>query len=232
MKKTILALTVFILSVGFAFGADSAYELGKAACKQGNCDEALEQFSIAIKENPNDANAYGYRGYIYYERNEYDKALADYTRAIEIEPNDASIYHMRAKIYENLREYEKALADCAHVIRLVPDDPDAYEIRAKVYESMGEYAKAIADYAEAGKLQPRDDENHYVQVVEKFDKLDAQEKAKYEQEFRQAAIAVRKNPKDANAYLARAEAHSRLGGNVWSIIEDYKQAIELKPDFF
>ncbi|MDR1285172.1 MAG: tetratricopeptide repeat protein [Campylobacteraceae bacterium] len=192
-------------------------------------DKAIEDYSKAINLDP-DYWSYRNRGFNYQEIGQYDKALADYAQAIKLYPNYTDTYYDRVEIYEKTGEYEKAVQDYTHIIAHKPNDDKAYKNRAKNYEKTGDYANAMADYQKAVKLNSRQN-NIYAEAVKNYEKLDPQKRAEYEQAFKKATTAVRKNPKDAIAYLARAEAYVNLGGNNWNISEDYKKAIALKPSF-
>jgi len=63
---------------------------------QSKYDLALVDFTKAIELNPNYADAYNYRGLIYYNQSKYDLALADYTKAIELNPNYVAAYNYAA----------------------------------------------------------------------------------------------------------------------------------------
>src|SRR5450755_2574949 len=64
--------------------------------------EAIASFERAIRVNPNNANAYLYRGIAYRSRGEYEQALSDFDRAIELDPNNAEAYNNREKVLTEL----------------------------------------------------------------------------------------------------------------------------------
>ena len=59
------------------------------------------EFSNAIRLNPQYADAYNSRGFVYYKKKDYNRAIADFEAALRINPNHAS-----AK--ENLEDARKA----------------------------------------------------------------------------------------------------------------------------
>ena len=61
--------------------------------------KAIEKFSKAIELDPNNANAYKYRGDVNMII-EPDNAIKDFTKAIELKPNYINAYESRAILYE------------------------------------------------------------------------------------------------------------------------------------
>jgi tetratricopeptide (TPR) repeat protein len=53
-------------------------------------DRAIEDYTEALRLNPNDAEAYNNRGVAYRHKGDYDRAIADYEAALRINPNFAA----------------------------------------------------------------------------------------------------------------------------------------------
>ena len=70
--------------------AQDSRERGVAYCRQREWNKAITELDEAIRLNPRDALAYGYRGGAYCVRGELDKAISDFTRQIELEIGRAS----------------------------------------------------------------------------------------------------------------------------------------------
>ena len=76
-----------------------------------DCEEYLEAIvylNQAIAINPNLAEAYKSRGFVYDNLGKSKKAIADYTKAIEINPQLTYGYNNRGIAYDKLGESEKA----------------------------------------------------------------------------------------------------------------------------
>ncbi len=67
--------------------------------------KAIDDYTKAIKLNPQDAAAYYNRGIAYDDLGEYQKAIDDYTKAIELAPQDASAYYYRGIAYGGKNPY-------------------------------------------------------------------------------------------------------------------------------
>ena len=77
---------------------------------QGRFEEALQDYSAAIRLNPRHCRAFYNRAFSNDRLRRYDDAVADYTRALEIQPGNATAFHNRASLFERLGRYIFALA--------------------------------------------------------------------------------------------------------------------------
>jgi tetratricopeptide (TPR) repeat protein len=97
-------------------------------------DQEIAQYTEAIRRNPNDVEAYFYRGNAYlHKKGNLDKAIADYSQAIRLKPDLADAYSNRGDAYYEKGDYDKAIADCTQAIRLNSDDALAYYHRGRAY---------------------------------------------------------------------------------------------------
>ena len=108
--------------------------------------------------NPNDVDAYIYRGNAYLARNNSESALADFNKAIELNSNDAEAYIIRGDAYLEQGNLEFALADFDKAVELDPNNANTYVIRGKVYRKNGDLDSAIEDYKKAIELNLDDAE--------------------------------------------------------------------------
>lgn len=95
--------------------------LGNALHQQGRANEALQEYTRVIQQQPVDRNllagTYTNRGNVYQTLNQMDVALKDYNQALKIDPTYADAYFNRAVMLErqgNLtqaaRDFEQAAA--------------------------------------------------------------------------------------------------------------------------
>ena len=81
-------------------------------------ENAIQDFTQAIKLNPNYADAYFYRGCDYSCLGQYERAIQDFTQAIQLHPNYGSAYYNRGKIYSKLGRKKQADQDFDMHIKL------------------------------------------------------------------------------------------------------------------
>ena len=111
MKK----LTVIIAAMGLLFaGCGSNVEKARIAYDKGvnlmynstRFAEAEEQFTLAIKYDKTNYEAYYYRGCTKFNRAMYDAAILDFEKALEIKPTFAEAEFNLGKIYFLKNDYD------------------------------------------------------------------------------------------------------------------------------
>src|SRR5512145_2818028 len=104
MKRLVYA--TLILTVCWGFGhvfaqseapasPDSVADyiaLGVARSLKGDPERAIEAFNRAIELQPENAEAFYYRGLAHFYLDELDQAIDDYTHALDLEPGYALAY--------------------------------------------------------------------------------------------------------------------------------------------
>jgi len=121
----------------------------------GRYDEAITDFSEAIRLNPQIVTWYTNRGLAYTKIGDYDRAIADYTQAIDINSQDADAYFNRASAYLDMGSYDRAIADYTQAIDLNPTYTDAYNSRGILFVHTDDYDRAIADFSQAILSNPQ-----------------------------------------------------------------------------
>jgi tetratricopeptide (TPR) repeat protein len=162
----------------------AALNWGNANKNKSNWDQAITEYSEALRINPNNASAYCNRGIVYGNKGDYDQAIADFNQAIRLDPNYAVAYGNRGVAYmrkgnndmeftagadykRGLTEYDQAIADFTQAIRLNPNYVNAYKNRGYAYINRGyndmklrvieeNFVRAIADFNQVLKLNPND----------------------------------------------------------------------------
>jgi len=105
-------------------GADAAthHERGYAYFDQGQIDQAIAEYSSAIRVAPKDAQSHHLRGLAYFIKGAMNQAIADSTAAIRLDPSSAVSLRVRglAQLYSG--HPRPAADDFATAVRLAPSD--------------------------------------------------------------------------------------------------------------
>ena len=97
--------------------ASDYYNDGIKSINEKKYEKALENFSQAIKMNPNYTDAYSKRGMIYGKIENYDKAIQDYGKVIEQDSKNAIAYRERGICLYSLNQYDNALKDFKEAVQ-------------------------------------------------------------------------------------------------------------------
>jgi len=133
------------------------YENTKPPEQAENYNQQLVNYTLAISQNPKDAQAYKNRGIVYKDLSEYEKAIADLTRAISFDSQDFESYNNRAIVYQELKQYEDAIVDFNRAIDLKSDFITAYINRSTIYKQLRRYPEASQDLQKAAELSKQQD---------------------------------------------------------------------------
>ena len=133
---------------------NSIFNDGIDTYNHGNYSDAINYFTNVISKDPNNAEAYNYRGKAYANLEDYEQAINDFTKAIELAPYIADYYYNRGLTYLKLEKNDLAIIDFTKAIELKPDFAKAYNNRGFAYMSIEEYDKALRDINKALELNP------------------------------------------------------------------------------
>jgi tetratricopeptide (TPR) repeat protein len=172
---------------------------------------AMEDYTEAIRLDPQNAALYCNRGYLRGEQNEFDKAIADFTEAIRLDPRDPIAYLHRGHAWSEQHHYDKAVADFTETIRLDSQNAYAFRSRGHAWLDKGDQNAAIVDFTEAIRLDPREFTAYINRGLVWQSK---QEADKALADFEQAILL---NPQSAGAYLDR--------GAIWEQKREYDKAL-------
>lgn len=114
---------------------------------------ALDDLSVAVKENKEDVATLAARGNIYRVMRQYDKALEDFNRIRAIDEFDISGIIGVGRVHNDLKEWDDAIACFDRAATLASRNPQPYSFRADSYIGKEEWAKAADDLIKAVEYQ-------------------------------------------------------------------------------
>ena len=204
--------------------ATAHFECGKAYSAIQDFQNAIEQYSEAIKLNPEYTYAYTNRGIAKDILGQRERAIEDFDIAISIDPKNYKAYNGRASSKVDLDRNEEAITDFDAAIRIKPEYAEAYNNRGAAKAGLGRNEEAVADYSRAIHINPGSAEAYFNRGNAKAD-LDRNEEAIVDYD-----AAIRIKPGFAEAYLSQGNAKANLG---WykDAIEDFSDAINRNREY-
>jgi|688.fasta_scaffold02151_15 tetratricopeptide (TPR) repeat protein len=189
----------------------------------GDKQGAIDDYTLAIKINPNYAKAYYNRGYVRKDLGDKQGAIDDFNLAIKFNPNFAEAYYNRGYVRNELGDKQGAIDDYNQVIRINPNYADAYYNRGNARNQLGDKQGAIEDYNQAIKINPNLDLAYNNRGLARSDLGDKQGAI---EDYNQA---IKINPNLDLAYNNRGLARSDLGDKQGAI-DDYTLAIKINSN--
>ncbi len=99
--------------------------------------EAVEEYRIALQQNPQDEKAILSLADIAAQNGDEQQAYQDYSKAAELQPGDADAKLGLAKTLIAMNEDQKALPLLEDAVKLEPTDPSAHYRLSTLYRKMG-----------------------------------------------------------------------------------------------
>jgi DNA-binding helix-hairpin-helix protein with protein kinase domain len=204
------------------------YQRGDSAYQQQDYQQAVINFTQALKINPQSAKGYVNLGNALYNLNNYEGALANYNKALNLNSQEVKAYINRGNAYYMMadysndpqKQYKQAIADFNTAINIDENDAEAYirrgivrfEINKYISNSFQEYQKSIADFTKAIKLNASKVDAYFQRGLVRYQV--AQYSNNYMAEYKQAIAdfteALKINPRLAKIYLKRGMAYYEL----------------------
>jgi tetratricopeptide (TPR) repeat protein len=215
---------------------------GNAYNSRGDYDRAINDFSDAIRLDPNRGGAdeagavYNNRASVYISKGDYYRALADCNDAVRLNPKYSLAYTTRGVAYQKQGDYDHAIADFSEAVRLDPGRGGSgligggYSNLGNAYRAKGDNGHAIIEWTEAIRLNPQYVGVYYNRGTANIDM------GNYDRAISDLTEAIRLDPSKGGsdaiggAYYNRAFAYRAKGDNERAIA-DYNEMIRLDPKY-
>jgi len=223
MQPAPLEEVIRYTSVAKALRPQSAipyFKLGRALVEKGRADEAIAEWSEAIRLQDNALTRYNL-GLALFEKRRLDEAEAHYRQAILLKKDYAEAHTGLGNVLSWQNKLDEAIAEYRQAIRLKKDYADAYTGLGGALKEQGKLDKAIAQYRLA--ISIKDDAAPHVGLGNAFFA-----KGQMKAAIAEYSKAIEKSDS--------AEARTGLGAALASLnrldeaIEEHKRALKIKKD--
>lgn len=122
---------------------------GRVLQRLGKRQEAVDDFSLALRLQPRDAALLHARGDVFSEAGQYKQAVEDYVASLHANPSSGEVYTSLAWVLatcpqQELRDPATAVEAAWRARRLMPsDDQRMLEASAAAYAAVGDYPEAV-----------------------------------------------------------------------------------------
>jgi len=190
---------------------------------EGQVDEAIKHYRIAIGIKPDFEGAYYNMGNAFRKIDKLNEAVACYAKAIELKPKFADAHCNLGMVFAQMQRRDEALAEFNKVLELKPNDVEAISSIGLLYAEQGQPDKAVEYYRKAIAIDPA-----YVIAHGRLG-IALGNQGKYDEALEECRIVLQTNQNDA-------EMHCNVGILLEKIGKDeqaeqhYRQALKIKPD--
>lgn len=127
--------------------------LGMVHAGTGKYEEAVQDFSRALKINPTDADAYRGLAKAYESQELFNEAEVTFKKAIELKPDYWAGYNDLGVYYYRHGRFDEAIKEFQHVVRLTPDNSRGYNNIGGIYYMQEKWKKAGEMFEQSFRLQ-------------------------------------------------------------------------------
>jgi tetratricopeptide (TPR) repeat protein len=132
-----------------------AYERrGYALAKSQQFQDAVTDYTEAIKIKSNEPRLYEERAYAEMKIYAYDKALDDYAELIKLKPNEVRYVNFRAYIYEAKEDNKDSMAETENALKIDPNNQEAKERKQRLERKESEKMPTPPPNTPAPKKSP------------------------------------------------------------------------------
>lgn len=136
--------------------AYSYFARGSAFMEAGKNQEAILDFTAAIKLDSTLELAYYNRGNIYFDNGNFAAAISDYTSTLKLNPKNLNALINRGLSYSDINMFDRAISDFSLALDIDSTKSDVYVNRGIAYANLGNMESAIKDFQNALKINPND----------------------------------------------------------------------------
>ena len=127
---------------------------GIAHSEQGNFEQAIADFQIALEKVPNSIMALNNLGVTYTKMRRYDEALAAYDKALAINPKWEEVWNNRGDVFRHRKQYAEALKNYNRALEINDRMFRTLSNRGVVLAHLGRDEEALGDFQLSLKIAP------------------------------------------------------------------------------
>ena len=207
--------------------AENYLRFGKEKSAAAEYEEAIIDFSKAIKFNSWLREAYLCRADAYAKLERFALALEDVHELIRLEPNWYYGFYFRSWLYQHhFGEDEQAMRDLNKTIQLASNFAIAWRSRGLLHYKKEAWQDAMIDLSRAISLTPDDDVAYYYRAV-----LNSEQFGGIHEAYSDFSEVIRIKPDNPNSYNNRGIFLTDRMGEFEDAIADFDKALEQDPEY-
>lgn len=196
---------------------------GTSLSKNGQYDEALKHFGIALQINPGYYRAVDGIGMVLLKQEKFAEAIERFEKTLRLRPNYYKAYYNMGVAFSKQGRTDKAVESWENALSIKPDYYNANFNLGVAMTERGKYEDAIKYFDAALRAKP-DSAEVYYQMGRVF-----YLQGKPESAVEQCAEALRIKPDYTTARITLAHTLAEIG-RIQPAVEHYYTVLKLEPD--
>ena len=128
--------------------------LGQALLDQDKYQEAIAQFTEALRINPNSLEPHNNLGNLFVRQGKYQEAVDHFTEALRMDPNDPVAHHNLGNALVGQGRYQEAIAQFTEALRISPHYAPTHYNLGSAYLRIGDRDAAFEEYKILKTMNP------------------------------------------------------------------------------
>lgn len=149
---------------GTRYGQEILYLWQQAQAPDGS-DASLAAAEKKVRQMPDEANSYLYRGIVYFNRADYKQAESDFRQAVGLKSDSMAAHYNLAITQQREGRQKDALKTYDALLKLSPEFMQAWYNRGLIALDQKKESEALADFQEALRLTPQTADAKNAQAV-------------------------------------------------------------------
>ncbi|RLI81647.1 MAG: hypothetical protein DRP01_10715 [Archaeoglobales archaeon] len=134
--------------------SETAIMMGNWYLEQKEYEKALKLYDWALKLDPNNADAWFFKGLVFDSMKKYEDALKCYDVALVFDPNDSATWNNKGWCLVNIGKLDEALVCFDKALEYDPNDKLAWANKGWCLKRLGRYNEALKCYDKALEIDP------------------------------------------------------------------------------
>lgn len=197
--------------------------LGNAAYKKKDFEEALKHYNKAVEIDPTDITYYLNIAAVYFEQKEYEKCIAQCEKAIDIGRENRADFKLIAKAFTRLGHSHKKMNNWKQA-KVYYEKSMSEHRTPEIKTLLSDIEKKIKEEEKKAYIDPEKAEEEKELGNQKFKEGDYAAAVKHYTE------AVLRNPDDPKYYSNRAACYTKLAAFDLGL-KDCEKCVEIDPKF-
>ncbi|MCK9167506.1 MAG: tetratricopeptide repeat protein [Bacteroidales bacterium] len=201
----------------------SRIKKGIASAQRGEYQEAVQEFTLAIREDSLNPHFYYYRAEAYMNLQQYDKTWADIRKIERLDPEIKGFHALKGRYHNAVKQYYDAYHEFRIALQSEPGDALLWDSKGAACMNTMRLEEAGEAFDKALELDPNLASAYYNRGLWHANSND------FEKAVADISESIRLNPGNSQAFINLGNSYFMLKQYDNAAV-NYRKALEINPD--